>query len=743
MVLLYAITLLLSATLLFWIEPMFAKIVLPLLGGTPAVWNTCMLFYQAMLLAGYVYAHVSTAWLGVRRQALFHLGLLVLPLLTLPIGLWYTSPPPTATTPIPWLLTSLVLSIGLPLFVISTTAPLLQHWFANTGHPAAKDPYFLYAASNLGSLIALLGYPILVEPRWRLVEQSWGWSAGYCLLALLIAACAFALLRGRENAYPRWVTDGELNPSPAPAASDERSRVTLSQRLGWIALSFVPSSLLLGVTTYLTTDIASVPLLWVIPLALYLLTFVLVFLRRPLVSQHTWVRAHAFVILPLVVLFLLGRSGVVWMLLPLHLLVFFVTGMVCHGELARRRPAAEHLTEFYLWMSFGGVLGGVFNSIVAPLVFSTVTEYPLALVLGCLLRPMLVQTGPVVASRWLDAVLPLTLAGLLLGVDQGLSRSSWSLDLSGLIVLSSLAGVACYSFRDRPIRFGLGVGAILVGGAFHSDAHNRILLTERSFFGVLRVFGDSDGKYHHLVHGYTIHGAQCLDPERRRDPLTYYHRQGPIGQVFTAFSGEAAKSHVAAVGLGTGTLACYGEAGQHWTFYEIDPAVERLARDPQYFTYLSDCPAQVEVVLGDARLSLTQAPDRQFGIIVLDAFSSDAIPMHLLTREALQGYLSKLADGGLLAFHISSRHLRLHPVLANLAADAQLESLAQEMPVSEAESKDFKSSSNWFVMARHAGDFGKLADDPRWKPVSPEPGMPVWTDDFSNILSVARFQRSK
>lgn len=338
-----------------------------------------------------------------------------------------------------------------------------------------------------------------------------------------------------------------------------------------------------------------------------------------------------------------------------------------------------------------------------------------------------------------EGVLPLSLGAVLVGINALGTYNAWNFEMTGTILVSSLAGIVCYSFRERPIRFGLGAAAILVSGGIHLTAQNQALLTERSFFGVLRVCSVQEGTFHELLHGNTLHGEQYRDEARRREPLTYYDRQGPIGQVFETFSGDAAKPHVAAVGLGTGTLACYAQPGQQWTFYEIVPAVERIARDPRYFTYLHDCDAEVNVVLGDARLSLTQAPDGHFGIIVLDAFSSDAIPVHLITREALQGYLAKLAVEGILAFHISNQHPRLHPVLANLAVDADLECRVQEQRISEADSKAFKCPSDWVLMARRAAGLGPLANDPRWRPLPPEPGARVWTDDYSNVLSVMRF----
>lgn len=749
MYMLYAFTLFLSATLLFLIQPMFAKAILPELGGTPAVWNTCMVFYQAMLLIGYVYAHLSTAYLNTRTQTLVHLVVLVLPTLVLPVSLLSCSHVPVEANPIPWLLLTLLTSVGLPFFVVSTTAPLLQSWFAETSHPDAQNPYFLYSASNLGSLLALLAYPTVVEPRLGIIEQAAGWSAGYRLLILLVVACVAVLWYTKRrdrvhscNRSPRAATSMSIIEQKS-GGTDSYAAVTQAVRLRWIILSFVPSSLLLGVTTHITTDIASVPLLWVIPLALYLLSFVLVFARHRWGTHDFWVRSHAFILVPLMICFSLGNVAVVWIVLALHLLAFFLASMVCHGELALQRPSASRLTDYYLCMSFGGMLGGMFNSLLAPLVFPTILEYPLILVLGCFLRPDLSGLERRFKSTVLDVVLPLALAGLLVTANALIARNSWSLNTGGLILVSSLAGIACYSFRERPVRFGLGTAAILMNGFIQYSSQDPVLLTERSFFGVLRVRSVKEGHFHQLSHGNTLHGAQCLDKDRRREPLTYYHRQGPIGQVFHVFSGQTTKQRVAAVGLGVGTLACYGESGQQWSFYEIDPAVERIARDKRYFTYLSDSDAEVKVVLGDARRSLAHESDGSFGLIILDAFSSDAIPIHLITREAVRGYLDKLADDGIMAFHISNRHLRLHSVLASVADNLGLECRQQEFRVTDTDLKEFYYPSDWVLMARRTTDFGPLASDTRWRTPSIEPAMRVWTDEYSNILSVLHFGETK
>jgi SAM-dependent methyltransferase len=512
--------------------------------------------------------------------------------------------------------------------------------------------------------------------------------------------------------------------------------VSLGRRVWWVLLAFAPSSLLLGVTTYLSTDIASVPLLWVIPLAIYLLTFVLVFARRPILPHRFMLWLQPFLVIPLALLFFLNIKSP-WPFFPLHLLAFFIIAMVCHGELMKDRPAAAHLTEFYLWMSVGGVLGGLFNALVAPATFNAVIEYPLMIVVACLLRPYLTPTSPRSYSRVLDFLLPLGLAVLLGGLSRVIMKGSDRWQLLGVLFLSCLAAVFCYGFRHRPGRFGLGVGAIMLASVLLPVGQNRIICQERNFFGVLKVFRYE--RYHLLTHGTTLHGAQSLDPARRREPITYYHRTGPLGQMFAAFSGKDARWRIGIVGLGTGTVACYGKAGQQLTFYEIDPAVERVALDGAFFTYLRDCHAQVRVVLGDARLSLQKAKDAYFDMMILDAFSSDAIPLHLVTREALRLYLAKLREGGVLAFHITNRSLDLRPVVGNLARDAGLACLVQEdMNLSKAEKKAGKYKSIWAVMGPWDSLKG-LAADPRWHK-APDPGKPLWTDDFSNILEVFKWR---
>ncbi|HEX5707135.1 MAG TPA: hypothetical protein VFX96_07555, partial [Pyrinomonadaceae bacterium] len=656
MPLLFATTLFLSAALLFWVQPLIAKLLLPLLGGTPAVWTTCMLFFQGALLAGYAYALAVTRRLAPRAQAALHLVLLAAAALALPFGVSQEAvrSTPAQEDPTIWLLATLAASVGLPFFALSASAPLFQKWFSETRHPAARDPYFLYAASNAGSLFSLVAFPLIFEPLLKLDAQRRAWAYGYFALVALTAACALAAWR---YAAPREAVGASVE-----SDVDEGVRMTLRRRLLWAALAFVPSSLVLGVTTYTTTDLAAVPLLWVVPLALYLLTFILAFARR----RGRRLRWLMSLILPgaaivLTLVYLSGATEPAWFLVLIHLAFFFIAAFVCHARLADDRPPARHLAEFYLWIALGGVAGGVFNAVVAPLLFDRVVEYPLAVLLACLLRAPLAgakRGGEVVDGETergvggkedgrralaLDFALPLAV-GLAVAALTVLCRR---LDIGGTERLAMSLGVPLIAvnhfFTRRSARFALALGAVMLANIWFSDAGANTLHKERNFFGTLRVSYDASRDTRQLAHGSTIHGRQFVSAERRCEPLSYYHRLGPLGSVFdAAHAREDAPpiKRVAAVGLGTGTSVAYSRAGELWTFYEINPAVVRIARDSRFFTYLNECAAgQVKVVLGDARLRLRDAPDAEYDVIMLDAFSSDAIPASLLTREALALYM--------------------------------------------------------------------------------------------------------
>ena len=854
---LFAITLFWSAALLFWVEPMVGKLVLPQLGGAPAVWNTCMVFFQAMLLAGYAAAHWLAGHLSPRAQLATHLALLLVALATLPIALNESAAAPWQHWPTAWLLLQLLLNVGPAFFVLALTTPLLQRWFAASAQAGARDPYFLYAASNLGSFAALLGYPLFIELNWPLREQAWLWMAAFVAMPLLVLACGAKSTR--SSLAP---TGGEgrgegkrLRASQAGGGDAKTSQPTLAEaarpltlpsppvgargihsgrRLHWAVCAAVPSSLLLGVTTFITTDVASMPLLWVIPLALYLLTFVFVFARRQLFSSRLLSRALPIGALALAYQMCAGLSEPAWLVMGLHLVVFFIAAMVCHARLAADRPEPERLTEFYLWMSLGGVLGGLFNTLLAPVLFNSVVEYPLALVAACWLRVettrVAVNVRATVAAAALPHPNPLPLgegtatsahratehassnpalaASLPLPAGEGRGEGKralqsiasnpasniqhpasdlvWPAALAVLtaalaallpptklvpnqiqsVVIFGLPLLLCFLLVDTPRRFALGLGAVFLGSAFFTGGFGKTLHVERNFFGVTRVTLSPNGDARQIVHGRTIHGRQFLDAARAAEPLTFYHREGPLGDVFKVFGARAGglqppsaglathdatvlpqptdggfkppAQHVGVIGLGAGSMAAYARAGERWTFYDIDPSVLRIAQDTNFFTYLArSAAAETKLVEGDARLRLREAADGGYDLLVLDAFSSDAIPVHLITREALELYLRKLAPTGILAFHISNRYLDLEPVLANLARELRLVALGcDDMSLTDAEFATGREQSHWVVMARGADGLAGFQRRTRWSPLSPDPRVGVWTDDFSSPLRV-------
>ncbi|HET7232185.1 MAG TPA: fused MFS/spermidine synthase [Longimicrobium sp.] len=710
-----------SAFLLFLVQPMFSRMVLPLLGGTPAVWNTCMLFFQAALLGGYLYAHLGASRLGIRRQAAVHVVLLAVAALMLPVSVAGAAPRGGAA-PIPWLLGLMVTTVGLPFLVLSATGPMLQKWFAGTGHPGAANPYWLYAASNLGSMLALLGYPFVMEPRLRLAAQSGTWAIGYGVLALLVIACAYAVWR---------LAPAGVAAETADAASDreDAAPVAARERLVWTGLAFIPSSLLLSVTSFITTDVAPVPLLWVVPLALYLLTFTLAFAVKPPL-RHKWMLAvQPFVIAAISLLLMYGWTRKPLQVIPIHLAGLFVTAMVCHGELARLRPSVRHLTEFYLWIAVGGVLGGIFNVLVAPLVFTRTWEYPIVLTLACLARPW--PRGPVTTR---GVVTNLLRCGALVFALLLVSRA----DVPGIshtlqmVIAFVLLALVSAGLGRAPVWLAACVGASLLIRTLWVLQSEPTLLAHRSFYGRYTVLKAAGGIYHALYHGSTLHGAQSMLVGQTREPLTYYVRSGPLGRMFAARAPEAGRRRVAVIGLGTGTLAAYSNAGEEWTFYEIDPGIVKMASNPLYFRYLSESPARLRVVLGDARLSIAHAPPHGYDMILVDAFNSDAIPVHLLTREALGVYLDKLAPGGVVALHLSNRYLDLQPVVAALARERGLSArVGSSVPT-----QYMQSASSWAVVARSDADLGTMAADAFWRPVRNPRGIAPWTDDFSSLLSV-------
>ena len=701
-----------ASALLFVVEPMVAKMLLPSFGGTPAVWAISLVFFQAILLVGYAFAHVSFRLLPVRRQALLQILLLLLPLAVLPIALPAHAAPGTRD-PWLWLLWILVLMVGLPFLAVTTASPVLQRWFSETGEKGSRDPYFLYAAGNAGSLIGLLAYPILIEPRLTLHEQATMWTVGYACFVLVAGLCA-----------RRVMAAGAATATSRPTFTSPAIRWAVRWR--WIAMAALPSALMIGTTTFLTTDVAAVPLLWVIPLALYLLSFVAAFARRPL---STSVVSRAAVCSSLAVATTLLLTALepaltlpIWILVGVHGANLFFIALLVHGRLASERPPAERLTEFYLLLSIGGVIGGIFAALIAPQLFSTIAEYPLAIVLALLIRPGAFRppkAGPL--RRNADLLLPFA---VLVGT---LFLAKMTTGPVRLLPLAAVLAVALFS--RRPLRFALGIGALLLITAWPPPA----LTSDRTFFGVLRV--EQAGAKHVLVNGTTIHGVENFARGHRGEPLSYYSRPGPLGQIFHTYGDQI--SSVGVIGLGSGAVAAYGQPGNDFTFYEINPAVARIASDPRYFTFVPESKANVRIVIGDGRLEMEKAPDHSYDLIVLDAFSSDSIPVHLLTREAVQLYLRKLAPGGVLAFHISSRYFTLEPVVGGIVRSHGLHGLYQMHVPSPSASRVGASTSQWVVAARQPATLAPLVRSGRWQPV--RAGGAVWTDQFSNILGIVRW----
>jgi hypothetical protein len=805
---LFAATLFCSASLLFLVQPMVGKMVLPYLGGSPAVWNTCMVFFQAVLLLGYLYAHKLTSLPGQKQQLLVHLGVLGLGALALLGGLVVTadhaavpvlaSLAPTADSlPVVNVLAMLAVAIGVPFFAVSASAPLLQKWFAATGHPSAKDPYFLYAASNAGSLLFLLGYPLVVEPLLRVVEQTWLFAGGFVLLMAFTALCGKAALNPLRP--PSLMTEPAPVEVPPPPTKKDKFR--------WLLLAFVPSSLMLGVTTHLTTDIAAIPLLWVVPLSLYLLTFIVAFskgadrLRGPLNS------AAPIVILLLVFVLSSELPLPIGLLVLAHCGAYFVIALTLHTELAAARPHPVHLTTFYLWVSVGGVVGGVFNGLLAPLLFPLPFEYGAAVVVACLLLrrgetapARSAEPDPKAGLRLMgDALVPFATVILCMGLrvlmtlkfadaageqkDVGGWVGEW---LTGVCRFSGIGvtvdgrtvgvlltfGPPCllaFVFADRPVRFTLAVLGILFVYYLLQIQNPATLRTVRTYFGLLlvqedgrrKVDGmDGDVKFRVLMHGTTLHGSQFppdaelekVYPNLSHEPLMYYHRTGPVGDLFGDVLGRhPTDANVGMVGLGAGATAAYMQKGQAITFYEIDPKVVELVDGPKaHFTYLNEARergATVNHVLGDARLTLTKHTGDPYHLLIVDAFSSDSIPLHLITVEAMRLYVERTSADGLIGIHISNRFMDLAPVVAALAKECGLVCRVRTEKCEDDNLKTLpdtppgKTSSSWMVLGRSEEALAKFDRHPgpfKWERVEVPDGLRVWTDDYADVLAVMK-----
>ncbi|MCF2970226.1 fused MFS/spermidine synthase [Synechococcus sp. Nb3U1] len=731
---LFSLCLFSSAFCLFWGQLLVGKLLLPFWGGSPLVWNTCLAFFQVALLLGYLWADRVQRWLNPRSGVLLHGVFLLAGLWLLPFRFRLTAGIPEllgGQSPLLALWVQLTLAVGMPMLLLSGTTPLLQQGFAAAGDGSrwAQDPYFLYVASNAGSLAGLLGYPLLLEPWLPLVWQTRLWMGSYALVAGLVLLCGGWLLIQRDPQAARQDPD-----SSEPLAVTTHGR----DPWRWAGLAFLPSGLLVAVTTLLTTDVAAVPLLWAIPLGIYLITFMLAF--GGIFPNRLGLGLTALWACLAVGVQALGLVKPLILLLPLHLAAFGGVAWACHSELARRRPQAQRLTQFYLWLALGGGLGGMFSALLAPQVFETVLEYPL--LLGLSVGVLAAQGAGVGLWLGLGLILPLLMLRFQLQeVLQVGSLVGLGLGLGWLTVIGSGNGKGS-RWRTGAMGVGTTAGLVLLLGQPWLKLGLEVIHAERNALGLNRIVEHQNevGSFRSLLHGTTLHGTEQLDTEPA-EPLTYFARSGPVGQVFTAFRTQVTDPapEIAVLGLGIGTLAAYAQAGDRWTFFELDPAVEQLART--YFSYLDGYLGEAEptVILGDARLSLGRIPDSRYDLMVMDAFSSDAVPVHLLTQEALALYLAKLKPQGWLLFNITNRHLDLAPVLAGLAGQLHLQAWQQaQRDLSEAQRQAGLAPSHWVLMAKDLAEF--KGRDP-WQPLLPQPSDPIWRDDFSNLLQVIRWPR--
>lgn len=680
----YMATLITSAALLFWLQPMIAKFILPRVGGAPQVWNTAMMFFQGALLAGYLYAHLLNRYGTLRVQISVHLSLLLVCLAWLPIGVDATSLPPAEGNPSGWVLSVLALSIGVPFTVIAGSAPLVQSWFAVSGHKDAPNPYFLYAASNVGSMTALFAFPLIAEPLLDLSNQSLTWSLGFVALVVLSAVSGgLALKTAKASAQ-------EQNPH---TPSQTQNSPTTLQRFLWVALVLASTSLMLGITTHITTDVAAVPLLWVVPLALYLLTFILAFARRPLISPPRSLQMLLAALVLFALIWSVHTASSYWVLWALALMVvYFVIVLACHIQLAAIKPHKAWLTEFYLWIALGGVLGGSFNALLAPLLFQGATEFA---------------------------------------------------QMVGVAVALILA-TSAFTRMDSP-RMGLALAltCLLVPlAAEHLGLlmPQNTLTRERNFFGVLSVQEDLDLNARILSYGTTAHGMRDLTPGRALEPVGYYGRTSPLGDVMAELAHRPKSGDIAAIGLGVGSISCYPLGGRQLIFFEINPAVTRLAEHPDYFGFLKGCGADYRVVHGDGRLRIAAMASGRFDLIFLDAFTSDSIPVHLLTRQALEIYTDKLAPGGMILAHISNNHLDLAPVLSAIARDLGLVAYERVRKANDANTANrlIDAQADMVILARTTDDLGPLPSMPGWQQLHSPPQARTWTDSYTNIVGALR-----
>ncbi|WP_336985237.1 fused MFS/spermidine synthase [Altererythrobacter aquiaggeris] len=721
---LFVAAILTGSFLLFLVQPMVARLALPRLGGAPNVWNSAMLVYQALLLGGYAYAHLLGK-LAVKRQAAIHLTLLAMAALTLPITLANLDPPSPGWEAL-WVPALLAMTIGPVFFLVSAQAPLMQRWFA--ADKSAGDPYALYAASNVGSFAGLISYPLLFEPNLSLRAQSLAWSAGYGLLLMLVALTAWA----RWNAAPYTQSAAETPPEP----------IGFKRIVVWLALAAVPSGLMLSTTTHLTTDIFAMPLLWVIPLGLYLLSFVPAFSENR-VAANTFIRPAPLVLLLAGGMAAVSEGGGNMSVALAAVVMLFVISVALHSRLYEDRPDPSRLTLFYLVMSAGGVLGGLFTALIAPLVFDWVWEHPLLVLAAGLLVPL----GYL--PRWMQRFnktekqrLVTVGIAVMIAIGLGVAMVKAMEARDNLLVVCLMLAIALCGLAVRTTRwaFVLVLSIImLTRGGFATLEVSAKDLRSRSYFGVYTVRDYANPDIRTLAHGTTLHGKQFLDPERRREPTSYYGKTSGVGIALGsagAVFGDGAR--IGVVGLGTGTLACYRQPGQTYSFFEIDPAILAYSTRNE-FTFLPQCAPDAKTYLGDARLELAKLPAGSFDILVIDAFSSDAIPLHLLTQEALDVYQRAIADDGVIIAHISNRYINLRPVLAAATRKrGWVSALRDDRPGKN----NVTDASYWVAMAPKPEKMAALlASRPTlpWRTLGPEADV-AWTDDYASTIPFIQWE---
>ncbi len=760
MLFLYTFTIFLSAFLVFLVQPMVGKILLPMAGGSPSVWLACMFFFQSILLGGYLYAHYSVKLLGIKRQAIIHFLLTFASFYFLPISFSESSAPPE--NPALWLYLQLLISIGLPFLMISSLSPLIQVWFSKTTHEEADNPYFLYAASNIGSFMSLLFYPIIIEPGFELRVQTQIWSWGFALLTLLLLACVY---QAKQSS-----TDSEQEVSNEKI-SDPESQLTIAY---WVLCAFVPSSMLLGVTLFITTDLAPIPLLWVIPLMAYLLTFSLAFSRHNF-SSSTLEKAAILVIFLFPAAYYFRNPAYMWFSISLNLIIFSTISLYCHTQLSETRPKAKHLTSFYAWIAFGGVLGGLFNSVVAPTFFDSYIEYPLMIAISAAIfsRSSILGIDKEKPRPYIEAaasfVIGIFLAGFMskiagLSLDNYFQRIVMACSFNLLeepfsqifqllrtyktsasyllLVITALSPFLFFAGKLRINYFALSVATMLTLSMFEYSSGPYVLYVTRNFFGQKIVKEFSNVRL--LVHGSTTHGAQFKDSKLKNRPTTYFHPLGPVGDIFSLPLAQKADLRAGVIGLGIGSIAAYAKPGQKFSFIEIDPEIIEIANDPGMpFSIISENASQSELLCGDGRLMMKNFPESHFDIFIVDAFSSDSIPVHLVTIQAVETYLKKLQQNGILVFHISNRYLDLHHVITAICQKLNLYAFRVTDDAFEKNKQEnlLRENCEYMVVSRKFSSIKSLLDvtSKSWKDVTHSPTTAkVWTDSYSSILQILR-----